>query len=109
MNNNYVRLVGTVKRDAEAQDMGNGVKALYFALEVESITGRLEIFDCKMTDQSPAYEQLEGFVSAGEPLTVIGHLEKRTYTNSERLSGAMVEVRNTTIRVYVDYAEENEE
>lgn len=105
MGENEVRLSGTVKRDAQA-GMAKGCKVLDFAIQVPSQAGRLDIFDCRLTDQSDAYSQLEGFVEGGEELTVIGHLEKRTTTESQRIAGAFVEVRTTAVIVYVDAIED---
>lgn len=95
--NNYVHLVGTVKRDAT---QGNGV--LDFAVEVPNEKGTIQIFDCRLTERSDAWEKLEGFVSEAELIEVIGHLEKRTNTDGVRVSGVWVEVRNTTTVIYVD-------
>lgn len=104
MENNFVRLAGTVKRAAEA---GSGV--LDFALEVVNEKGRIDIYDCRMTSQSDAYDQLEGFVNEGEPLEVLGHLERRTVTDSKRIGLVMVEARYTATIVYVDAIVESEE
>lgn len=97
MDNNTVHLLGTVKRDAKA---GGGV--LDFALEVVCEKGRLNIFDCRLTAQSDAWTDLEGFVNEGEQMEVIGHLEKRTYTEQQRIAGVMVDIRNTQTIIYVD-------
>ena len=97
MDNNYVHLIGTVKRDATE---GDGI--LDFAVEVPNERGVRNIFDCRMTKRSNAWEQLEGFVNEGEPIEIVGHLEKRTSTESARLAGAFVEVRATKLFVYVD-------
>lgn len=104
MQNNFVRLAGTVKRAAEA---GSGV--LDFALEVMNERGRLDIYDCRLTSQSDAYEQLEGFVNEGEPLEVVGHLERRTVTKEERVGLVMVTTRYTTTLVYVENIIEQED
>lgn len=103
MQNNFVRLAGTVKRAAEA---GSGV--LDFALEVVNERGRLDIYDCRLTSQSDAYEQLEGFVNEGEPLEVVGHLERRTVTKEERVGLVTVTARYTTTLVYVENIIEQE-
>lgn len=104
MQNNFVRLAGTVKREAEA---GSGI--LDFALEVMNERGRLDIYDCRLTSQSDAYEQLEGFVNEGEPLEVVGHLERRTVTKEERVGLVMVTTRYTTTLVYVENIIEQED
>lgn len=104
MENNTVHLSGTVKRDAFE---GDGV--LDFAIEVVGERGTVNIFDCRLTKRSDAWEQLEGFVNAGEPIEVIGHLEKRTTTESARVSGVWVEVKATRIFVYVDNVVTEEE
>lgn len=104
MQNNFVRLAGTVKREAEA---GSGI--LDFALEVVNERGRLDIYDCRLTSQSDAYEQLEGFVNEGEPLEVVGHLERRTVTKEERVGLVMVTTRYTTTLVYVENIIEQED
>lgn len=104
MDNNSVHLIGTVKRNAEA---GSGV--LDFAVEVVNERGRLDIFDCRMTSQSEAYEQLEGFVNEGEPIEIVGHLEKRTQSEGQRIAGVWVEVRHTATLIYVDHIIEQED
>lgn len=97
MDNNFVHLIGTVKRDAT---QGDGV--MDFAIEVPNERGTLQIFDCRLTQRSDAWDELEGFVNEGEPIEIIGHLEKRTTTDGTRVSGVWVEVRNTTVIIYVD-------
>lgn len=104
MENNFVRLAGTVKRAAEA---GSGV--LDFALEVMGDRGRLNIFDCRLTSQSDAYDQLDGFVNEGEGLEVMGHLERHTVTEAKRVGLVMVETRYTATIVYVDAVVEEED
>lgn len=95
--NNYVHLIGTVKRDAR-----EGSNVLDFAIEVPNERGRRNIFDCRLTSMSPAWQDLEGFVNEGEQIEVIGHLEKRTSTESQRIAGVMVDVRSTSTFIYVD-------
>lgn len=95
--NNFVHIVGTVKRDATE---GDGV--LDFAIEVPNERGTLNIFDCRITRRSEGWVQLEGFVNEGEPIEVIGHLEKRTTTEGARVNGVWIEVRNTQTLVFVD-------
>lgn len=97
MENNSVHLIGTVKRNAEA---GSGV--IDFAIEVENRKGRREIFDCRTTSHSAAYHTLEGFVNEGEPIELVGHLEKRTFTETQRVAGVKVDVTHTVVLVYVD-------
>ena len=109
MESNEVRLRGTVKRDAVAAE-GRGNKVLDFALEVwNESSKRKDVFDCRMTSLSDAMDELEGFVSEGEELEVVGHLEKMTNTERQRVAGVWMEVRHTGVVVYVDeiiYTEE---
>jgi hypothetical protein len=95
--NNQVRLAGVVKRDAKA---GSGV--IDFAIEVIGHKERRDIFDCRATAGSLAYESLEGFVNEGEPIEVMGHLIKMTTTEEQRVNGVWLTVRNTRTVVYVD-------
>lgn len=95
--NNFVHLVGTVKRDAM---QGDGV--MDFAIEVPNHKGTLQIFDCRLTRRSDAWDELEGFVNEGEPIEVVGHLERRTTTDGARLNGVWIDVRNTQTIIYVD-------
>lgn len=97
MDNNYVHLIGTVKRDAT---QGDGV--MDFAIEVPDHKGTLNIYDCRLTRRSDAWDELEGFVNEGEPIEIIGHLEKRTTTEGTRVNGVWIEVRNTVTLIYVD-------
>lgn len=97
MENNFVHLIGTVKRDAT---QGDGV--MDFAIEVPDQKGTIYIYDCRLTNRSDAWEQLEGFVNEGEPIEVIGHLEKRTTTDGMRINGVWIDVRNTQTIIYVD-------
>ena len=104
MENNSVNLIGVVKRDAVA---GSGT--LDFCIEVTNEKGRHDFFDCRTTQQSAAYQQLEGFVNGGERLEVMGHLEKMTRTESQRLAGVLVEVKTTMTVIYVDSVIEEDE
>lgn len=97
MDNNFVHLIGTVKRDAA---QGDGV--MDFAVEVPNHNGTLNIFDCRLTKRSDAWDELEGFVNGGEPIEIMGHLEKRTTTDGMRVNGVWVDIRNTQTFVYVD-------
>ena len=104
MDNNYVHLCGTVKRDAS---QGEGV--MDFAIEVPNERGTLQIFDCRLTQRSEAWSVLDGYVNEGEPIEIVGHLEKRTTTDGVRVSGVWVEVRNTATFIYVDHVVVTEE
>ena len=104
MENNSVYLAGKVKRGAEAN---SGV--MDFAIEIINSKGRRDIFDCRTTSQSAAYEQLEGFVNEGEDIEIMGHLEKRTTTEAQRVSGVLVEVKHTVTIIYVDSIVEAED
>jgi len=105
---NEVRLTGTVKRSAEAGTTKDGGQVLDFALEVYNADAdRMDIFDCRLTGQSDAMDKLGGYVEAGETIGVIGHLERRTSTANARLAGSWVEVRTTSVCVYVDDIEED--
>ena len=97
MDNNFVHIIGTVKRDAT---QGDGV--LDFAIEVPNHKGTLQIFDCRLTSRSDAWSELEGFVNEGEPIEIMGHLEKRTTTDGMRINGVWVDVRNTQTFIFVD-------
>lgn len=102
--NNFVRITGTVKRAAEA---GSGV--LDFTIDVVNDNGRHDFYDCRLTSQSEAYEQLEGFVDEGELLEIVGHLERRTITESKRVGLVTVETRYTATIIYVDKIVEDEQ
>lgn len=97
MDNNFVHLIGTVKRDAT---QGDGV--MDFAIEVPNHKGTMQIFDCRLTQRSDAWDELEGFVNEGEPIEVMGHLEKRTTTDGTRVNGVWIDVRATNTIIYVD-------
>lgn len=101
---NRVHLQGYVKRDASEAD-GN----LFFAIETINEKGRRDIFDCRLSPQSDAWEQLEGFVTEGEEIELIGHLEKSTASESRRMAGVMVEIRQTQTVIYVDHIIEMED
>lgn len=94
---NSVSVAGIVKRDAEAVS-----GRLEFALEVPDAKGRMCIFDIVTTAPSEAYQELEGFVNGGERLEVVGHLEKRTYNEGQRLSGVWVDVRTSPTVIYAE-------
>ena len=97
MDNNFVHLIGTVKRDAT---QGDGV--MDFAIEVPNHKGTMQIFDCRLTQRSEAWDDLEGFVNEGEPIEIMGHLEKRTTTDGARINGVWIDVRTTSTIIYVD-------
>lgn len=109
MENNSVRLIGTVKRNVTASSE-RGTDILDFALSVWSDeNSRYDVFDCRLTSQSAAYAKLEGFVNAGEQFEVIGHLQKKSYSESQRVAGVMVDIRHTEVIVYVDDVNESED
>lgn len=97
MENNYVRLVGKVKADAE-QVAGR----LTFTIEVLDGKGTRLWFDCLCTKSSAAFDKLEGFVSRDEPIEVEGHLVKNAGTETTRVGATRIEVKTTTVMVYVD-------
>lgn len=103
MDDNYVEMSGTVKRDARG---GKGV--LDFALEIFDKDIRSVIVDCRTTSHSIAYEQLGGEVKEGQQLSVAGHLERRTSTEAQRIAGVSVSVRQTSTIVFVDEVLEDE-
>ena len=104
MENNFVRLKGTVKRDASAN-----AGVMDFALCVIGAKGRVNFFDCRVTQQSKAFRQLEGFVNVGEEIELVGHLEKRTWSEGQKLAGVTVDVQHTVIFVLVDDIIETED
>lgn len=104
MENNYVRLVGTVKQNAE-----NVSGRLQFAIEVPNEKGTKMWFDCMCTSHSAAFDELEGFVNEGEPIEVIGHLVKNTSTEYGKVGNSRMEVKTTNIVVYVDEVVTEEE
>ena len=97
---NYVRLVGTVKRDSDASETKQGRSVLDLTLVVDGIgTERPTFVDCVVYDQTIVDQQLEGFVEAGEEFVVEGHLTFRSRTSP---SGVM----RSGLVVYVDSMEE---
>lgn len=97
---NYVRIVGTVKRSVEAREIRSGLSALDLTLVVDGVGGERPTFvDCVVYDQQIVREQLEGFVEEGETYMVEGHLTFRSFTQS---NGVM----RTGLVVYVESMEE---
>lgn len=97
MDNNFVRLTGTVKSSAE-----NVAGRLAFTVEVTNEKGTRLWFDCVCTKRSAAFADLDGFVNAGEPIEVTGHLVKDTTTEYGRIGNTRVECKTTRVLVYVD-------
>ena len=81
MQGNYVRLVGTVKRDATSELIRKGLPVLNFCLEVGADGDRRVFVDC--IAYGDTVEDFEGFVSAGEAIEVEGYLSFRTYTDGD--------------------------
>lgn len=79
--NNSVHAEGTVKRDAEAVEVRKGLRALNFTLVVEVDGDKPLYVDCDA--YSDAVDSLDGYVSAGEFLSIDGRLTHRTYTGSD--------------------------
>lgn len=98
MENNYVHLVGTVKRAEEAS--GGRIE---FTIEVPDRKGTNIWFDCVCSRRSEAFAALDGFVNEGEPMEVMGHLEKHTTNKSMKVGHACsIDARATDVVVYVD-------
>jgi len=92
---NEVRVLGTVKRNASAENVRRGFSMLDFTLEVPTGDERRVYVDCVAT--SPVVEEhFDGFVDAGETVGVVGHLTFRTYTNGNgrKVSGMVVYVED---------------
>ena len=79
MQGNYVRIVGSVKRNAEAESVREGLRALNFTVEAPTDSDRPTYVDC--IAYGDVVESIEGFVEAGEPIEVEGFLMFRTYTD----------------------------
>lgn len=96
-----MRLVGNIKRDAEAVESPNGTKILDFAVAVQSPDGRWDVFDCRCTNKDGVVDALDGYVQEGEEIALEGRLEKRTSTDEQRVAGTLVRVKNTQVHIYV--------
>lgn len=78
---NFVHMRGTVKRDAEARTVRDGLPILDFTLVVPSgDTARDVYVDC--VAYGDVVEDTEGFVEEGEEVTVEGRMGFRTWTDS---------------------------
>ena len=78
---NFVHIVGTCKRDAEATYVRSGLQVLNFSLVVpDQFSDRDVYIDCVAFGD--AVEALEGFVTGGETLRVIGRLTFRSWTDA---------------------------
>ena len=97
MGNNSVHLIGTVKGDSEHVS-----GRLAFTIEVPNQKGTKMWFDCMTTSHSDAFATLEGFVNDAEPIEVIGHLVKNTSTEYGKVGNSRIEVKTTSVLVYVD-------
>ena len=93
---NHVTLAGTVKQDAIARRVREGLRSMDFTL-VTCTRGKPVYVDCvaygRVVD-----EQLEGFVNEGERIEVEGSLSFRTMTAQDG-------TRRTRSVVYVERAE----
>lgn len=97
MDNNSVHLIGTVKQSTEEVS-----GRLTFTVEVPNEKGTKMWFDCVCTNRSNAFVALEGFVNEGEPIEVIGHLVKDVRTETGKIGNSRIEVKTTSVAVYVD-------
>lgn len=101
---NEVRLSGEVKSDRQAE---NGV--LTFVLKVERRRGGYDYFECVTIAATSAYQQLEGFVTHGEQMTVIGRLQKYTDSAELHVGGVNASIRYNAVQVFVEELEDIED
>ncbi len=90
---NFVHIVGVCKRDADATQLRAGLQVLNFSLVVpDPFSDRDVYIDC--VAMGDAVDALEGFVTGGELLCVIGRLTFRSWTdaNGVQRSGKVVYV-----------------
>lgn len=88
---NFVHMRGTVKRDAEARRVREGLRIMDFTLVVgETPETRGTYIDCEA--YGPVVDQVDGFVEEGELVTAEGHFGFRTWTDADgiRRSGRVV-------------------
>lgn len=92
---NYVHLTGTVKADAEARDVRNGLRCIDFTLVV-NFHNRPMYTNC--TAYGEAAESLDGYVEEGERLEIEGNLTFRTFTDKfgNRTTRHIVRVERAT-------------
>lgn len=81
MQGNYVRLVGSVKRDASQEWIRKGLPVLNFCIAVQGDGDKSVYIDCIAYGET--VEDFEGFVEAGEILEVEGYISFRTYTTTQ--------------------------
>lgn len=99
---NFVHMRGTVKRDAEARRVREGLEVIDFCLEVPSgDTGKNVFVDCEA--YGTVVDCMEGFVEMGETITAEGRIAYRSWTDSRGVlhSGKIVIVDD------VEYEEED--
>lgn len=88
---NFVHLSGTIKRDAEARLVREGLRIMDFTLVVGATPEtRGTYIDCEAYGH--VVEQAEGFMEEGEGVTIEGHFGFRTWTDSQgvRRSGRVI-------------------
>ena len=107
---NFVRFEGTVKRNAEANEIRKGLSVIDFTLVVPSLDGGQGVYvDCEA--YGDAVETIGGYVEEGETIGFVGRMCYRTWTDSRgvKRSGtiAIVDQFDTELEAFAE--EEYEE
>lgn len=95
---NDVHIKGRVLRSADAFQNGRTMDTLYFAVSVPTKKDpeRKVYVDCLAFPDT--YEQFDGFLEAGEVVTIDGTLVYRTWTDSNGTKRSGTEVLVETIK-----------
>lgn len=80
MQGNYVRLVGSVKRDAQQEWIRQNLPVMNFCIAVPADGERRVYVDC--VAYGDVVSDFEGFLEAGEEVEVEGYISFRSYTDS---------------------------
>lgn len=109
MENNSVILHGIVKRDAQSVCTSGSFYVLDFSVEVWNESAqRQDVFDCRTTNETEAYDNCQGYLNKGDCVTVEGILERRTSTSEGRIGGKTITLKSTDVIVFAEFIDDIE-
>ena len=100
MQDNQVYIRGTVKRDAEGVATPSGGKMMNFCLAIPDAFNRKTMVYVDCVAMAEIVDEIEGFLTEGEEVTVGGSLTFRTVTkeNGKKKTGLSVYVESIDIK-----------
>lgn len=97
MTDNYARISGTVLRDVDITRQRGKTRTLFFTVAVPTEGDSYAYVDCLAFPD--LYEEFDGFLEAGERITVEGMFDFRTWTDGRGVKRSGTEIRATNIEL----------